>query len=97
MPPRRLRWFEVDVETASKRSSRPVKLRVASTWEPVEVMGSMVGLKRTERGFRVRLSSGAEMLLVRERMGRWFADERVDDRAGAVGTESKQSRPPPPG
>jgi hypothetical protein len=41
-------------------------------------MGQMVGLRPREKGFRVRLPSGAEMLLVRERLGRWFADERVE-------------------
>ena len=29
------------------------------------------------RGFRVRLPNGAEMMLVRERLGRWFADEPI--------------------
>jgi hypothetical protein len=42
-------------------------------------MGCMVGLKPREKGFRVRLPSGAEMLLVRERPGRWFADEHFDE------------------
>jgi hypothetical protein len=33
---------------------------------------------RGEKGFRVRLPSGAEMMLVRERLGQWFADEHVE-------------------
>jgi hypothetical protein len=41
-------------------------------------MGSVLGLAPREKGFRVRLPSGAEMMLVRERLGGWFADERVD-------------------
>ena len=41
-------------------------------------MGAVVGLAPRERGFRVRLPSGHEMMLVRERLGRWFADEHVE-------------------
>jgi hypothetical protein len=78
-PPRALRWFGVDVEPEPKDRSRPARLRVASHWQPVEVMGSVVGLARREKGFRVRLPNGAEMLLVRERLGQWFADEHVED------------------
>jgi hypothetical protein len=77
-PRRPTRWFGVDVETEASDRGRPARLRGASGWQPVEVMGCMVGLRPREKGFRVRLPSGAEMLLVRERMGRWFADERVE-------------------
>jgi len=74
------RWFAVDVQTEAHDRSRPVLLRVAQSWEPIEVMGYMVGLKPRERGFRVRLGrTGAELLLVRERYGSWFADEHLDD------------------
>lgn len=76
--PRCSRWYGVDVETDASDRGRPARLRSASGWQPVEVMGSMVGLGPREKGFRVRLPSGAEMLLVRERMGRWFADEHPE-------------------
>jgi hypothetical protein len=72
------RWYCVDVETDASDRGRPARLRGADGWQPVEVMGAMVGLRPREKGFRVRLPSGAEMLLVRERMGRWFADERLE-------------------
>lgn len=72
------RWYGVDVETEASDRCRPARLRGADGWQPVEVMGAMVGLRPREKGFRVRLPSGAEMLLVRERMGRWFADERLE-------------------
>jgi hypothetical protein len=72
-------WFRVDVETPPHDRCRPIRLRAANGWQPVEVMGCMVGLKPREKGFRVRLPSGAEMLLVRERPGRWFADEHFDE------------------
>lgn len=72
------RWCCVEVETERRDRTRPLRLRVASAWQPIEVMGSVVGLAPRERGFRVRLQSGAEMMLVRERLGRWFADEHVE-------------------
>lgn len=75
------RWFWVEVESEHQgRAVRPLRLKVAGLFQPVEVMGSLVGggLAARERGFRVRLPSGAEMMLVRERLGRWFADEHVE-------------------
>jgi hypothetical protein len=72
------KWFRVDVETLPPDHSRPRRLRAAGGWQPVEVMGTMVGLRGREKGFRVRLPSGAELLLVRECRGRWFADEHVE-------------------
>jgi hypothetical protein len=71
-------WCSVDVETQENDKSRPARLFHAGSWRSVEVMGSMVGLRAGERGFRVRLSSGVEMMLVRERHGRWFADESIE-------------------
>jgi hypothetical protein len=76
-PPRAGRWFGVEVEPEPHDRARPARLHLASGWAPVEVMGSLVGLRPRERGFRVRLPNGAEMMLVRERLGRWFADEQV--------------------
>jgi predicted regulator of Ras-like GTPase activity (Roadblock/LC7/MglB family) len=73
------KWFRVDVETQPHDHSRPRRLRAAGNWHTIEVMGSMVGLRRREKGFRVRLPSGAEMLLVRECRGRWYADEHIED------------------
>lgn len=73
------KWFRVEVETLPPDHKRPKSLRAAGKWHPVEVMGAMVGLGPRERGFRVRLPNGAEMLLVRECRGRWFADEHVEE------------------
>ena len=80
-PPAHTRWFGVDVETGrrGRDKKRPLRLRVANGWQPVEVMGAIVGLAPRERGFLVRLPNGAEMLLIRERLGRWYADEHVED------------------
>jgi len=73
------KWFRVDVETMPADHSRPRRLKAASGWQPIEVMGAIVGLRPREKGFRVRLPSGAEMLLVRECRGRWFADEHIEE------------------
>ncbi len=73
------RWFWVEVESERQgRAVRPRRLKVAGRFQPVEVMGAVVGLAAREKGFRVRLQSGAEMMLVRERLGRWFSDEHVE-------------------
>ncbi len=79
MPQGTTRWSCVQVQTEPNDRKRPLLVRVSDAWQPVEVMGALVGLKPTERGFRVRLPSGAEMMLVRERLGRWFADEHIGD------------------
>lgn len=76
-PKAQLRWYGVDVRTDKAARSRPLAVRVARRWEPVEVIGAIVGLGPGEKGFRVRLSGGVELLLVRERFGAWFADEQL--------------------
>ncbi len=48
-----------------------------ASWRDVEVIGTIAGLGTRERGYRVRLSNGAEVNLVRERHGIWFVDERL--------------------
>lgn len=68
-------WFGVSVQTAP--DGRPTELHVIDAWQPLEIMGAVVGLHEREHGYRVRLSSGAEMMLVRERNGLWFCDEPV--------------------
>lgn len=68
-------WFSVSVHTGPEH--RPVELFFADRWQPIDVMGAVVGLRDRERGYRVRLPSGVEMMLVRERNGLWFCDEPV--------------------
>jgi len=48
-------------------------------WQPIEVMGALVGARTREQGFRIRLATGHEMTLVCERSGHWFVDERFVD------------------
>lgn len=65
------RWFPIAV--AVDRRGRPTTLgepRVA-----VDVFGAIMGLKRGERGFRVRTADGKELTVVREPGNTWYADE----------------------
>ena len=71
-------WYSVAVQPELRDRTRPSKMRVDGSWHHVDVMGIVLGLAPREKGFRIRLPSGAEMMLVRERLGRWFADERID-------------------
>jgi hypothetical protein len=71
-------WHPVHVETTDDNRRRPHRMRTGSSWQRVEVLGSIVGLGR-ERGYRCRLRSGAELTLVREPAGIWYADELVDE------------------
>ena len=83
-------WYPVEVQSAAPppersharrrlQKPRPARLRESlpgAGWEPLEVLGSVMGLRR-ERGYRCRLKSGAELTLIREPTGRWYADEHV--------------------
>ncbi len=83
-------WNAVDVVKGP--GGKPRGLRVAGHTEPIDVLGSYdSGLGWRERGWRVRLTNGAEGMLVRERSGFWYTDEVVSPRA------SKKHRSPPPG
>ena len=85
-------WFPVRVEHApsplSALSHRPVMVRddrdeADGTGHACTILGTIAGLPRRERGFRVRLPSRAELNLVREPGDHWYADvplEGVDGR-----------------
>jgi len=70
-------WRPVDVEPSPKSALRPARVRRGSHWESLDVLGTVVGLDR-DRGYRCRLQSGAELTLVREPAGTWYADESVE-------------------
>lgn len=72
-------WYRVDVSPTENDAHRPEKLRVAERWRSAEVLGAMTSLSPTERGYQVRLDSGAELGLVRERFGAWYADQELND------------------
>jgi hypothetical protein len=72
-------WFHVHAEVGAR--GRPERVRPPTgvhPWTPVEVLGSVMGLAAHETGFRVRLSSGAEVTLIRESPRLWFVDDKLD-------------------
>jgi len=80
-------WFGVAV--LCDETDRPRRVLDGAHEVEIEVLGSVHGLSRRERGFRVRSRAGGELTLVRETSGFWYADTRV-------GTHSQRppSRPP---
>jgi hypothetical protein len=71
-------WFSLDVETDPRDPVRPIRMNAGDGWQGVEVIGCLTDLGSRDRGYRVRLESGAEIMLVREGLGRWFIDEYID-------------------
>ena len=68
-------WFSATV--AENRSARPTRIAVGAMEQKLEIVGRVAGLAPRERGWRVRLQEGAELTLVREPGGFWYADEPV--------------------
>jgi hypothetical protein len=71
-------WFSLDVETDPLDPTRPLRINPGDGWYDVEILGCVTDMVRRERGYRVRLACGAEIMLVRECLGRWFTDEHID-------------------
>lgn len=70
-------WVAVHVDF-DRRRRRPTRVYTASTSSELEVLGALMGLRKGERGFRVRLApSGHEVNLVHEAGGGWYVDERL--------------------
>jgi hypothetical protein len=71
------RWTRVDVRTALDDRRRPDAVWYGGTWSPVAILGRYrsADLARGELGFRARLAGGAELTLVREPLGSWYADD----------------------
>jgi hypothetical protein len=70
-------WFAVSVACDARRRPSAVSAPPAAA-HTVEVIGSVVGLPKRDRGFRVRLDSGKELTLVREPRNLWYADEPLE-------------------
>ena len=69
-------WVAVHVDIDRRR--RPTRVYTATTSSGVEVLGALMGLRKGERGFRVRFApSGHEVNLVHEAGGGWYVDERL--------------------
>jgi len=71
-------WTPVLVEHDARCRPRSLRALDAEMPQPTEVLGAVMGLGRGERGFRVRIVTGVETMLVREPGGAWYADEPID-------------------
>lgn len=71
-------WQPVEVKPRHPRRSRPEWALMGGSWQAVQVIGVHMNLAPRERGYRVRLAGGAEVTLVREPLGRWFVDDKLD-------------------
>ncbi len=67
------RWARIEVRTDPRDHRRPEGVWVEGGWVDVDVLGHY-RLGRREVGYRARLASGAEITLIREPLGRWYAD-----------------------
>jgi hypothetical protein len=76
--PKPLAWFPLDV--VSDPRHRPRAVRDGDRLRNVEILGAVVNrtvAKPRERGWRVRVDTGLEAMLVREPGGNWYSDEPV--------------------
>ncbi len=70
-------WTRVEVKPSPFDERKPDAIWFAGGWCPLELLGRYTNddLGAGEIGFRVRLITGAEVNLVRERLGRWYAED----------------------
>jgi len=74
------RWRRVAVRSTPDDPTRPRWVWHGGSWREVTVLGlySDRDFQRRDLGFRARLANGAEFFLVREPLGRWYADGVVE-------------------
>jgi len=70
-------WTPVLVEQDARARPYAISATPDAPVENLEVLGAVMGLRRGERGFRVRFGSGFETTIVREPGGTWYADEPI--------------------
>lgn len=72
----RERWRRVAVRATSHDPTRPASVWHQGGWREVTILGLFrdPDFRRRDRGYRARLANGAEIFLVREPLGRWYAD-----------------------
>lgn len=72
-------WERVEVRALPSDARRPAAVCIDGVWLELEVLGRCRAgpADRREIGYRARLENGAEVTLVRERLGRWYADARL--------------------
>jgi hypothetical protein len=67
-------WVRVDVRCESRASRRPVSIWVNGAWLPVEVLGHWMDKGSRDLGYRTRVDARVELTLIREPLGRWYAE-----------------------
>ena len=74
-----VRWARVEVRTSPADSRRPVAIWREGGWSTLTVLGRYREGELPERevGYRVRTEAGAELTLVREPLGVWYADDVI--------------------
>ena len=77
----RVRWARVEVQPSLYDERRPHALWRNGSWCPVTVLGRYRDgeLPHCEVGYRVRISAGTDLTLVREPLGFWYADEDLGE------------------
>jgi len=70
-------WSRVEVKATEEDRKKPDSVWVDSGWCRLDVLGRYEAshLERGEVGFRARMPNGAEINLVRERRGVWYAED----------------------
>ncbi|MCS6900450.1 MAG: hypothetical protein RMJ98_12335 [Myxococcales bacterium] len=76
--PTKQSWFAAEVLTYEAPPYKPRRARGRGDWLDLQVLGALVGAGHQERGYRVRLSNGHEVTLLREPLGRWWSDAPLD-------------------
>jgi len=67
-------WVRIDVRCESRASRRPTSIWVKGAWLPVEVLGHWTDAGSRDLGYRTRVDSRVELTLIREPLGRWYAE-----------------------
>ncbi len=75
----RLDWLRVDVREDPTEARRPLAVWSREGWAPLEVLGRYHGedLHPREVAYRVRMTNGMEVTVVRERLGKWYSDRQL--------------------
>lgn len=76
--PTKQSWFAAEVLTHDAPPHKPRRARGKGDWLDLQVLGALVGAGNQERGYRVRLSNGHEVTLLREPLGRWWSDASLE-------------------
>jgi len=77
-PQRGPAWTPVVVQRDARSRPRAIGTSGGGELLPVEVLGAVMGLGRSERGYRIRTATGVEATVVREPGGTWYADEPLE-------------------